>query len=117
MRKYLKFLTMAILPLAFSLHPSALFSAGVGTTAGQFLRVGLGARAVGLGGAFSALADDVTAIYWNPAGLAQIENREVSLRTICLNFLKHTIIGLRFSHQLYQIRILMKLRLKRPGAS
>lgn len=39
--------------------------------AAHFLRAGLGARAYGLGGAFVALADDATAVYWNPAGLVQ----------------------------------------------
>ena len=30
---------------------------------------GIGARAEGMGGAFVAVADDATAVYWNPAGL------------------------------------------------
>lgn len=37
---------------------------------------GLGSRARSMGGAFIGLADDWTAIYWNPAGLTQIEKRE-----------------------------------------
>lgn len=36
------------------------------------LTIGAGARATGLGGAFTALADDATAGYWNPAGLGQM---------------------------------------------
>jgi hypothetical protein len=43
-----------------------------GTTAAQFLKIGVGARAIGMGGAFTATADDITALYWNPAGLAQV---------------------------------------------
>lgn len=65
--------------VAFMASLGALQAAGVGTTGAQFLRVGVGARAVGLGGAFSALADDVTAIHWNPAGLGQLEKNEASL--------------------------------------
>jgi hypothetical protein len=38
----------------------------------SFLRIGVGPRAMGMGGAFISLADDGTAAYWNPAGLAQI---------------------------------------------
>jgi len=38
---------------------------------------GVGVRAMGMGGAFAGVADDFTAIYWNPAGLAQMSNREV----------------------------------------
>ncbi|HHM24350.1 MAG TPA: PorV/PorQ family protein [Bacteroidetes bacterium] len=45
-----------------------------GTTAGQFLKIPVGARAIAMGGAYSALASDVTAIYWNPAGLARISS-------------------------------------------
>jgi len=36
---------------------------------------GLGAKAISMGGAFIGLADDWTSIYWNPAGLAQLEGR------------------------------------------
>ncbi|MEW6605842.1 MAG: hypothetical protein AB1414_00130 [bacterium] len=44
-----------------------------------FLNLGPGARALGLGGAFVAIADDSSASYWNPAGLAMIKSREVIL--------------------------------------
>jgi hypothetical protein len=43
-----------------------------GTTAAEFLLLGAGARGTALGGAFAALATDVTAMYYNPAGLAQL---------------------------------------------
>ena len=39
--------------------------------AAHFIRDGIGARARGLGGTFVAVADDVTAVFWNPAGLVQ----------------------------------------------
>lgn len=45
----------------------------VGTAGAQFLKIGPGARVDSLGGAFSAIANDVTTIYWNPAGLSQLE--------------------------------------------
>lgn len=48
----------------------------VGTTAGEFLQIGVGARAMALGGAFVAAADDATALYWNPAGLAHLAQGE-----------------------------------------
>lgn len=41
--------------------------------------VGSGARALGLGGAFIAVADDATAASWNPAGLIQLERPEFSI--------------------------------------
>jgi hypothetical protein len=47
--------------------------------AGEFLTHGVGARALGMGSAFVAVADDVTAGYWNPAGVADVEHRAVQL--------------------------------------
>ncbi|MGA1824080.1 MAG: OmpP1/FadL family transporter [bacterium] len=41
--------------------------------------IGSGARALGMGGAFIAIADDATAASWNPGGLVQLEKPELSL--------------------------------------
>lgn len=46
--------------------------------AGAFLRRGVGARALGMGGAFVAVSDDPTATYWNPGGLAQIKRIQLT---------------------------------------
>lgn len=43
-----------------------------------FLKLGAGARASGLGSAYTALADDVTSLHWNPAGLCRLHGRELS---------------------------------------
>ncbi len=48
----------------------------VGTCGAQFLKIGIGSRAMGMGGAAAAVSD-VSSLYWNPAGLASLENREV----------------------------------------
>jgi len=40
-----------------------------GTTAAKFLSTNIGSRAVGMGSAFTALANDGSAMYWNPAGI------------------------------------------------
>jgi hypothetical protein len=45
----------------------------VGTFDGQFLKIGIGARAAGMGCAFVAIADDASAVFWNPAGLARLD--------------------------------------------
>jgi len=45
----------------------------VATTAASFLDIGIGARSLSMGGAFVAIADDPTALYWNPAGIVKIE--------------------------------------------
>jgi len=47
--------------------------------AGEFLTHGVGARALGMGSAFVAVADDVTAGYWNPAGVVEADSRAVQL--------------------------------------
>lgn len=47
-----------------------------GTTAAQFLKIGVGPRAIGMGGAFTASADDINSMYWNPAGLARMKSQE-----------------------------------------
>ncbi len=46
---------------------------GIAKYAGEFISIGVGARALAMGGAFVALANDVTAGYWNPAGLSRID--------------------------------------------
>lgn len=43
----------------------------------NFIETEVGARAMGMGGAFVAVADDVTALHWNPAGLATLDRIEV----------------------------------------
>ena len=43
------------------------------------LPLGSGARALGMGGAFTAVADDATAVSWNPAGLTNLEKPEFSV--------------------------------------
>ncbi len=49
-----------------------------GTSSGTFLQIGVGARAVGLGESFVAVANDPSAVYWNPAGLASLQRREIA---------------------------------------
>lgn len=62
-----------------SMSYAGLFSKDeAGTTGAQFLKIGCGVRAIGMGEAYSAIADEISAFYWNPAGLNQIEGREIS---------------------------------------
>ncbi|MEK9145434.1 MAG: PorV/PorQ family protein, partial [Elusimicrobiota bacterium] len=60
----------------FALAPSASRAGESGGQPGAFLQFGVGARALGMGGAFYAIADDATAAYWNPAGLAYLQRKE-----------------------------------------
>lgn len=59
---------LALAAFAFSGAPRA--HAANGEAGFAFLKIGVGARAMGMGSAFVAVADDPTALYWNPAGLA-----------------------------------------------
>ena len=44
--------------------------------AGEFLSLGVGARPLGMGGSFSAIADDSTAAYWNPVSYTHLRAHE-----------------------------------------
>ena len=44
-----------------------------GTAAAQFLKIGVGARAMGLGGAIVASSEDAYSLYWNPAGITKVK--------------------------------------------
>jgi len=59
--------------------PAGAYASGAGTTAAGFLKVAMSPRAVSMAGAFSALADDSGAVFVNPAGLAQFDDREAAL--------------------------------------
>ncbi|MDR2426640.1 MAG: PorV/PorQ family protein [Endomicrobium sp.] len=70
-----------IFSLIFVSFPIFSYAAtSVGTTAVPFLKYGAGARAAGMGNAFSAVTEAGSdMIYWNPAGLAPINRQDVSL--------------------------------------
>lgn len=52
----------------------------VGTTAGAFLGIGVGARYTAMGEAAVATADDAGALFWNPAGIVHVQGREASFQ-------------------------------------
>lgn len=69
-----------VLALVLSLLLSGSDSAAgtnqnAGTSAFSFLKINISARSVAMGGAFTGLADDEAALYYNPAGLASIEKK------------------------------------------
>lgn len=53
-----------------------------GRTGVTFLKIPIGAKPTSMGEAFCAVADDISTIYWNPAGLALFENRELAFTHI-----------------------------------
>jgi long-subunit fatty acid transport protein len=66
----------AVLVLAAAVHAQPVTTPEIGTAPNP---VGSGARAMGQGNAFIAVADDATAASWNPGGLSQLQRPEVSL--------------------------------------
>jgi hypothetical protein len=58
---------------------SAVSAGEPGTSGFLFLRLGNGARAGGMGEAFTAVADDATSIYWNPGGMADVEGVQLNV--------------------------------------
>ncbi|MCJ7646678.1 PorV/PorQ family protein [bacterium] len=95
MKKLLSYsIIFLIIPFAIAYLPNSVLSSGVGTTTGNFLKMNIGTRAVGMGEAFCALADDVSAMHWNPAGLGFIINPELeTMHTFWLGNISHEYLG------------------------
>ncbi|MEW6620108.1 MAG: PorV/PorQ family protein [bacterium] len=64
------------LGIVLALNSVGVEGAKKGSTGAQVLKLSVGARPAAMSEAFGALADDVTAIYWNPAGLANLKEKE-----------------------------------------
>lgn len=68
---------LSILPLVAGAQPD-------GGLPGSFSRQGAGARALGLAGSFAGIADDASAVYWNPAGLSLLAKPELTVNHVAL---------------------------------
>ena len=73
-------LLCGLIPLFFLILTAAPVSFA-GVNAMPHLRLGAGARSIGLGGAFTAIADDATATVWNPAGLGSAPDLSLNFST------------------------------------
>ena len=69
MKKFLLIIIILLIPQTLS----------AGRYAGDFMMIGSGVRPLGMGGAFAAVADNGSAIYWNASGLAQIKEIEIEV--------------------------------------
>lgn len=56
---------------------SSLFAKSAGNTTANFLKVGVGGRGAAMGDAQTAAVEDVTGLYWNPAGLGGARTKEI----------------------------------------
>jgi len=80
MYKALAFLTLfCVCGLQAPYVRAAYSEDSAGTASVQVLKLGAGARAAGMGDAFTALSDDASAVYWNPGGLAGTKKQSASL--------------------------------------
>lgn len=77
MRKALLVILAAV--LVPGAHGGDFSSSAIGTTGSQFLTMDIGARGIGLAGAYTAVTNDSNSLYWNPAGLAKIPRVSASL--------------------------------------
>jgi len=73
-------LTLVLLASVAFVSPAQAAFSKVGTTGAAFLKIGVG-RATAMGDAFVAIADDASASYFNPAGLARV-NRQIALNHV-----------------------------------
>jgi long-subunit fatty acid transport protein len=78
MRNMNKALLLMILFSAFSF--SLFAQSQVGNTASSFLEIPVGARSIGMGEAHVAAVSDVSALYWNPAGITRIDQNQVTFQ-------------------------------------
>ena len=90
-----KFIRVVVTALLLS---SVVMAGGVtktGTTASKFLSMGIGARAIGMGGAYVSVGTDASAMYWNPAGIAEAaSNQAIFSQTNWILDIKLNYIGL-----------------------
>lgn len=69
-----------------------------GTTAAPFLSIGQSARAIGMGSAFVGVVNDVSSIYWNPAGLTKTQGVNVTFdHTLWLADIKYNYLAASYS--------------------
>ncbi|MDX1701439.1 MAG: PorV/PorQ family protein, partial [Melioribacteraceae bacterium] len=74
-KNYLSLIAIIILLFSSNFYGQAGVSKS-GTTAAKFLSIGVGPRANAMGGAFAAIANDASSMYWNPAGIGLVEKFE-----------------------------------------
>ena len=70
MKQIIIFIGILLMFAGQAFTPCATAQTGYAGMPGSYLHMGVGARAMGMGKAYTALASDPTAVYWNPAGLA-----------------------------------------------
>ncbi|MEK7396980.1 MAG: PorV/PorQ family protein [Candidatus Poribacteria bacterium] len=77
-RKFYSFMIAVFMVFVIACAGFAEIPDKIGTEDAAFLKIEPATRPVAMGGAFAGLANDVNAIFWNPAGLTQVEKKELT---------------------------------------
>ncbi len=85
MRFLILFLSISLVLIYISSAEAIDIHNQAGTSSFDFLKIEPGARPAGMGNAFTAIANDGNCLYWNPAGLTQLENKQFT--TTYVNYL------------------------------
>ncbi len=78
----MKRIIIVIFLVAFVFGTSSADHRNLGSSGAQFLKIAVGSKYQAMGEASVAVANDVYSMYWNPAGLAEIENSSVSFTNV-----------------------------------
>src|SRR5689334_1450224 len=69
----------AVLLIGLLLPLAPLHAKSGGTATAEFTKFGMGARFLAMGGAAVSVADDASAVYWNPANLSRLQTPDVTM--------------------------------------
>ena len=78
----MKRLVVIIVVFIFLAMSASASESRIGASGAQFLKIGVGSRYQGLGEASTAVVNDVYSMYWNPAGLSEVEQSSVSFTNV-----------------------------------
>jgi hypothetical protein len=103
-RNTLKFGLFGLFLGVLLLSPTIVFSQEDGGVVSPILSYSVGARGYSMGGAFTALADDTTASWWNPAGLVEIHRQEIAAYFESL-YVGSTLAFLGYSYPIWNVGV------------
>jgi len=93
--KNLRLLTTAVALALLCTALQAQSTRNAGSAGGQFLKIGVGARAMGMAGAYSSFSGDAASLAWNPAGIGTMDAINLSVQhTAWIADINHDFIGL-----------------------